>query len=62
MPALLILEDAHWADEATLDVLRVLARRARESGLLLVVSYRSDHLHRDHPLRMVSGELPSSTM
>ncbi len=58
-PALLILEDAHWADEATLDVLRVLARRSRESGLLLVISYRSDQLHRDHPLRMVLGELPS---
>ena len=56
-PALLILEDVHWADEATLDVIRVIARRAWESGLLLVVSYRSDQLHRDHPLRMVLGEL-----
>ena len=56
-PAVLMLEDVHWADEATLDVLRVLARRARESGLLLVISYRSDQLHRDHPLRMVLGEL-----
>lgn len=56
-PALLIIEDVHWADEATLDVLRVLARRARDSGLLLVVSYRSDQLPRDHPLRMVLGEL-----
>jgi DNA-binding CsgD family transcriptional regulator len=59
-PAVLVLEDVHWADEATLDVLRVLARRARESGLLLVISYRSDQLHRDHPLRMVLGELPST--
>lgn len=58
-PALLIVEDVHWADEATLDVLRVLARRARESGLLLVISYRSDQLQRDHPLRMVLGELSS---
>ncbi len=58
-PALLILEDVHWADEATLDVLRVLARRAGESGLLLVISYRSDLLHRDHPLRLVLGELSS---
>jgi DNA-binding CsgD family transcriptional regulator len=58
-PALLILEDVHWADEATLDVFRVLARRAAESGLLLVASYRSDQLQRDHPLRMVLGELSS---
>jgi DNA-binding CsgD family transcriptional regulator/tetratricopeptide (TPR) repeat protein len=58
-PAVLILEDLHWADEATLDVVRVIARRAAEAGLLLVLSYRSDELHRDHPLRMVLGELPS---
>jgi DNA-binding CsgD family transcriptional regulator len=58
-PAVLILEDVHWADEATLDVLRVLARRASESGLLLTISYRGDQLHRDHPLRIVLGELSS---
>jgi predicted ATPase len=59
-PTLVILEDVQWADEATLDVIRVLARRASESGLLLVISYRSDQVHRDHPLRMVLGELPSN--
>jgi DNA-binding CsgD family transcriptional regulator/tetratricopeptide (TPR) repeat protein len=58
-PAVLIVEDLHWADEATLDVVRMLARRAQDIGLLLVLSYRSDELHRDHPLRMVLGELPS---
>lgn len=58
-PAVLIIEDVHWADEATLDVLRALARRAGESGVLLVISYRSDQLPRDHPLRMVFGELPA---
>jgi hypothetical protein len=58
-PAVLILEDLHWADEATLDVVRVLARRAGEAGLLLVLSYRSDEVHRDHPLTIVLGELPS---
>ena len=58
-PVLLILEDVHWADEATLDVVRVLARRASDSGLLLVISYRNDGLARDHPLRMVLGELSS---
>jgi DNA-binding CsgD family transcriptional regulator len=58
-PAVLIVEDLHWADEATLDVVRMLARRAEDIGLLLVLSYRSDELHRDHPLRIVLGELPS---
>lgn len=56
-PALLILDDVHWADEATLDAFRVLARRAGDAALLFVISYRSDELHRDHPLRMVLGEL-----
>jgi hypothetical protein len=58
-PAVLIVEDLHWADEATLDVVRVLARQARYAALLLVLSYRSDELHRDHPLRMVLCELRS---
>jgi DNA-binding CsgD family transcriptional regulator len=58
-PAALILEDLHWADEATLDVVRVLARRSQEAGFLLVLSYRSDELHRDHPFRLVLGELPT---
>ena len=58
-PAVLIVEDLHWADEATLDVVRVLARSAENAGLLLVLSFRSDELHRDHPLRIVLGELPS---
>ncbi len=58
-PVLLILEDVHWADEATLDVVRVLARRAKDSALLLVISYRSDQLPRDHLLRMVLGQLSS---
>jgi DNA-binding CsgD family transcriptional regulator/tetratricopeptide (TPR) repeat protein len=57
-PVVLIVEDLHWADEATLDVVRVVARHAGDAGLLLVLSYRSDELHRDHPLRMVLGELP----
>ncbi len=58
-PAVLIVEDLHWADEATLDVVRVIARQTRDAGLLLVLSYRSDELHRDHPLRIVLGELPA---
>ncbi len=56
-PPALIVEDIHWADEATLDVVRLLARRAQASGFLLVLSYRSDQLHRDHPVRIVLGEL-----
>jgi DNA-binding CsgD family transcriptional regulator/tetratricopeptide (TPR) repeat protein len=55
-PALLVLEDVHWADEATLDLLRVLGRRIEALPALVVVTYR-DGLDRAHPLRVVLGEL-----
>jgi predicted ATPase len=48
-----------WADEATLDVLRLLARRVDTVPGLVLVSYRDDELGRDHPLRIVLGECPS---
>jgi DNA-binding CsgD family transcriptional regulator/tetratricopeptide (TPR) repeat protein len=56
-PTVLVLEDLHWADEATLDALRLLARRVETVPLLLLASYRDDELDRDHPLRIVLGEL-----
>ncbi len=56
--ALLVLEDMHWADEATLDVLRVLGRRIETLPAVVVVSYR-DGLDRAHPLRVVLGDLPA---
>jgi DNA-binding CsgD family transcriptional regulator/tetratricopeptide (TPR) repeat protein len=56
-PAVLIIEDAHWADEATLDVLRALARRLGSIPVLLIVSYRDDALDRAHPLRTLLGDL-----
>jgi predicted ATPase len=52
-----VLEDLHWADEATLDVLSLLARRIDSIPLLLVGTYRDDELHRHHPLRTLVGEL-----
>ena len=52
----MVIEDAHWADEATLDVIMYLGRRiARTEGLLLV-TYRSGEVDYDHPLRKVFGE------
>jgi DNA-binding CsgD family transcriptional regulator len=59
-PSVVVLEDVHWADEATLDVLRIVGRRIAPVPVLLVVSYRDDELDRSHPLRSVLGELPSS--
>jgi tetratricopeptide (TPR) repeat protein len=50
----------HWADEATLDVLRLLARRVETVPALVVASYRDDELDRAHPLRIMLGELATS--
>jgi DNA-binding CsgD family transcriptional regulator/tetratricopeptide (TPR) repeat protein len=59
-PAILVIEDAHWADEATLDVLRLLSRRLGPLPVLLVITYRDDVLERTHPLRTVLGELTAT--
>ena len=56
-PTLLVIEDLHWADEATLDVLRVLSRRVEGTRALVLATYRDDELDRSHPLRVVLGEL-----
>jgi DNA-binding CsgD family transcriptional regulator/tetratricopeptide (TPR) repeat protein len=58
--AILVLEDLHWADEATLDVLRLLGRRVERLGALVVATYRSDELARTHPLQVVLGDLTST--
>jgi DNA-binding CsgD family transcriptional regulator len=57
-PTIVVLEDLHWADGATLDVLRLLARRIDPLPALVIATYRDDELHRAHPLRMALGELP----
>jgi len=55
--AVVVLEDVHWADAATLDVIWMLARRLDQAAALLLVSYRDDELSRTHPLRVVLGNL-----
>jgi predicted ATPase len=50
-PLLLVIEDLHWADASTLDLVALLVRALRGVRVLLVVTYRSDELHRGHPLR-----------
>jgi DNA-binding CsgD family transcriptional regulator/tetratricopeptide (TPR) repeat protein len=56
-PTVLVVEDLHWADRSTRDLLGFLARGLRRPGLLLVLSYRTDELHRRHPLRPFLAEL-----
>ena len=57
-PVVLIVEDMHWADRSTRDLLAFLIRnQASAEGLLIVATYRSDDLHRTHPLRPLLAEL-----
>ena len=58
-PIVLVFEDAHWADYATLDLFRFLARRIAFVNCLLVISYRDDEVDQRHPLRPVLEVLPS---
>jgi DNA-binding CsgD family transcriptional regulator/tetratricopeptide (TPR) repeat protein len=56
--ALVVFEDLHWADEATLDLLKYLGRRIHRTHTMLVATYRDDEVGPRHPLRFVIGDLP----
>ena len=56
-PVLLVLEDLHWADASTRDLVVFLSRMLHRERVALIGSYRSDDLHRRHPLRPVVAEL-----
>jgi DNA-binding CsgD family transcriptional regulator len=56
-PLTLVIEDIHWADGSTRDLIRFLVRNLRDERLLMVATYRSDDLHRRHPLMPLLGEL-----
>ena len=57
-PSVIVIEDLHWADEATLDILRLVAARLESVPALLIVSLRAEQLGRTHPARQLLGELP----
>ncbi len=56
-PVLLILEDLHWADRSTRDLVTFLSRMLHSERLAVVATYRSDDMHRRHPLRPLVAEL-----
>lgn len=58
---LLVFEDVHWIDEATLDLLRFLGRRIGGTRALLVATYRDDEVGAKHPLRILLGDLATSS-
>jgi DNA-binding CsgD family transcriptional regulator len=57
---LLVIEDIHWADAATLDFIKFLARRIPRANVLLALTFRDDELDEQHPLRLVLGDFPSA--
>ena len=60
-PMLLLLEDVHWADEATLDILRYLGRRLAGARLMILATFRSEEVGREHPLTVVMGDLAGTS-
>jgi DNA-binding CsgD family transcriptional regulator/tetratricopeptide (TPR) repeat protein len=57
---ILVIEDVHWADEATLDLLKYLGRRIRQTVSLMILTYRDDEIGADHPVQILLGDLASS--
>ena len=54
---IIVFEDIHWADEATLDFIKFLARRITQVRCLFILTYRDNEIHSRHPLRNVMGQL-----
>jgi DNA-binding CsgD family transcriptional regulator len=61
-PVVLVIEDMHWADDATLDLMKYLGRRIGRTRATLIVTYRSDEIHARHPLQVAIGHLPGESV
>src|SRR5258708_11642624 len=61
-PALLIIEDLHWADTATLDLIRFLARRIARVRALILITYRDEEVDARSPVRNLLGEAPAGNV
>lgn len=57
-PTVMVFEDVHWADDATLDLVKFIGRRIDRTHGLLVLTYRDGEVAGDHPLRVALGDLP----
>jgi len=56
-PLVMVIEDLHWADEATLDAVRFIARRISQTRTVLILTYRDDEVVDAHPAQELLGEL-----
>ena len=61
-PNILIIEDIHWADESTLDLIKYLGRRTNRINSLFIITYRDDEIGPEHPLRFVLGDISSKNL
>lgn len=57
-PTILVIEDLHWADDASLDLIKYVGRRIDQTHGLLILTYRDTELTIEHPLRVLIGDLP----
>jgi DNA-binding CsgD family transcriptional regulator len=62
LPTVVVLEDVHWADDATIDVIRTVGRRIGGLPAVLVLTYRDGELAADHPLRSALASLPAGVV
>lgn len=62
VPTIVVFEDVHWADEATLDLIKFLGRRIPHLPVLFLLTYRDPELSLDHALQAVWGDLPSTAV
>ncbi len=58
----LVIEDMHWADEASLDLLKYLGRRIARTQAMLIATYRNDEVDARHPLQLAIGYLPGEAV
>jgi ATP/maltotriose-dependent transcriptional regulator MalT len=58
----LVIEDVHWADDASLDLLKYLGRRIGRTHAMLIATYRSDEIDARHPLQIALGHLPAEAV
>lgn len=61
-PTVIVIDDIHWADQATLDVIRRVGRRIDQTHGLLVMAFRDEDTPGEHPLRTVIGDVPPRSM
>ncbi len=60
-PWIAVFEDMQWADEATLEVLRVVGRRAAQLRALVIATFRDEEVGPDHPLSVALGDIPAAS-